>query len=114
MKIRVQSVHFDADQKLLDFIQKKADKTDVFYDRIIGGEIILRVENTTEDKKNKVFEVKVSIPGQVFFAKELCKTFEEATDLAFESIQREIQKYKGKLNEISLNKEDLFLDEMAD
>ena len=28
MKIRVQSVHFTADQKLLDFIQKKADKTD--------------------------------------------------------------------------------------
>jgi putative sigma-54 modulation protein len=114
MKIRVQSVHFDADQKLLDFIQKKADKTDLFYDRITGGEVILRIENSTEDKRTKVLEAKVSVPGQVFFAKEMCKSFEEAADLAFESIQKQIQKYKGRLTEITLNKEDLYLDEMAD
>lgn len=113
MKIRVQSVHFDADQKLLDFIQKKADKTDTFYDRIIDGEVILKVEKST-DEKNKVLEAKVRISGQSFFAKEQCKTFEEAADLAFESIQKQLQKHKGKVSEISLNKEDLYLDELAD
>lgn len=114
MKIRVQSVHFTADQKLLDFIQKKADKTDTFYDRIINGEVILKLDKSSEDKKNKVLEVKVSIPGTVFFAKENCKSFEEAADLAFESIQKQIQRYKGKTTDISINKEELFLDEMAD
>ncbi len=114
MKIRVQSVHFTADQKLLDFIQKKADKTDTFYDRIIDGEVILKLDKSSEDKKNKVLEVKVMIPGTVFFAKENCKSFEEAADLAFESIQKQIHKYKGKTNVGNVNTETLYMDEMAD
>lgn len=114
MKIRVQSVHFTADQKLLDFIQKKADKTDTFFDRIIDGEVILKLDKSSEDKRNKVLEVKVMIPGTVFFAKENCKTFEEAADLAFESIQKQLQKHKGKLSGTSSNSEPFFMDEMAD
>ncbi len=114
MKIRVQSVHFTADLKLLDFIQKKADKTDIFYDKIIGAEVILKLDKSSEDKKNKVLEVKVSIPGTVLFAKENCKSFEEAADLAFESIQKQLQKHKGKNSDLSMNREELFLDEMAD
>ena len=114
MKIRVQSVHFTADQGLLDFIQKKADKTETFYDRIIDGEVILKLDKSSDDKKNKVFEVKVMIPGNVFFAKENCKSFEEAADLAFESIQKQLQKYKGKITDTSVNTESFYLDEMAD
>lgn len=114
MKIRVQSVHFTADQKLLDFIQKKADKTDTFFDKIIDGEVILRLDKSSEDMKNKLLEVKVMIPGTVFFAKENCKSFEEAADLAFESIQKQIQKYKGKITDTAANIETFFLDEMSD
>ena len=39
MKIRVQSIHFDADSKLLQFVQDKVDKLLQFYDHIIGGEV---------------------------------------------------------------------------
>ena len=35
MEIRVQSVKFDADQKLLDFIDKKVGKISKFYDAIV-------------------------------------------------------------------------------
>lgn len=114
MKIRVQSVHFTADQKLLDFIQRKADKADTFFDKIIDGEVILKLDKSSEDMKNKVLEVKVMIPGTVFFAKENCKSFEEAADLAFESIQKQLQKYKGKITDSSANAESFYLDEMAD
>jgi putative sigma-54 modulation protein len=114
MKIRVQSVHFTADQKLLDFIQKKADKTDTFFDKIVSAEVILKLDKSSEDMKNKVLEVKVMIPGMVLFAKENCKSFEEAADYAFESIQKQLQKYKGKSSEVTVNKEELFLDELAD
>ena len=58
MKIRVQSIHFSADVKLLDFIQKKADKLDQFFDHIISGEVYLRLENT-EDEANKITEIKL-------------------------------------------------------
>jgi putative sigma-54 modulation protein len=99
MKITVQSIHFTADSKLLDFIQKKADKLDLFYDKIISGEVYLKLENV-ENEANKITEIKLQLPGNLLFAKEQCKSFEEATDLALESLRKQIAKHKKK-NEIA-------------
>ena len=95
MKITVQSIRFNADKKLLDFIQKKVDKLETFYDHIISGEIYLKLENV-EDEANKITEIKLLLPGNQIFAKEQCKTFEEATDLAVECLRKQIEKYKQK------------------
>ena len=95
MKISVQSIHFNADKKLLDFIQKKVDKLDVFFDQIIGGEVYLKLENV-DNEANKISEIKLLVPGVILFAKEQCKTFEEATDLAIESLKKQITKHKDK------------------
>jgi len=95
MKIRVQSIRFNADKKLLEFIQKKADKLDTFYDQIISGEVYLRLENV-EDEANKITEIKLTLPGSQLFAKEQCKTFEEGTDLAIECLRKQIEKHKQK------------------
>ena len=97
MKITVQSIRFNADKKLLDFIQKKVDKLDTFFDHIINGEVYLKLENV-EDEANKITEIKLMLPGHLIFAKEQCKTFEEATDLAVESLRKQIDKYKQKKN----------------
>src|SRR3984885_12186560 len=96
MKIRVQSIRFNADRKLLEFIQKKADKLDTFYDQIINGEVYLRLEKV-EDEANKITEIKLTLPGSQLFAKEQCKTFEEATDLAIECLRKQIEKHKKLL-----------------
>ncbi|MEO6520434.1 MAG: HPF/RaiA family ribosome-associated protein [Mucilaginibacter sp.] len=99
MKIRVQSIHFTADRKLLDFIQKKADKLDVFFDQIISGEVYLKLENV-EDEANKISEIKLTLPGNQLFAKHQCKTFEEATDLSIESLIKQIGKHKQKKSSV--------------
>jgi putative sigma-54 modulation protein len=95
MKITVQSIRFNADRKLLSFIQKKADKLDTFYDQIISGQVYLRLENV-EDEANKITEIKVTLPGVQLFAKEQCKSFEEGTDLAIECLRKQIDKHKQK------------------
>ena len=95
MKITVQSIRFNADKKLLDFIQKKADKLDLFYDRIINGEVYLKLENV-EDEANKITEIKLTLPGTQLFAKEQCKSFEAGTDLAIECLRKQIEKHKQK------------------
>jgi putative sigma-54 modulation protein len=95
MKITVQSIHFNADKRLLDFIQKKCDKLDQFFDSIISGEVYLKLENV-EDEANKIAEIKLLVPGTQLFAKYQCKTFEEATDLAVESLSKQVAKHKQK------------------
>ena len=95
MEIQVQSVHFDADAKLLEFIDKKLQKLAIFYDRIISADVIMRLEKTGQ-VQDKVVEVKLNVPGSVLIAKETCKTFEEAMDTGVEALRRQIIKYKEK------------------
>ena len=94
MKLQIHSIHFDADQKLIDFIQKKADKLETFYDRIVDGEVFLRINNSGIE--NKTVEIKLNIPGNQLFAKEEAKSFEEATDEAIEALRRQVRKIKVK------------------
>jgi len=94
MKLQMHSIHFDADQKLLDFIQRKVDKLETFYDRIVDGEVFLRLNNTGIE--NKTVEIKLNAPGQQLFSKEHAKSFEEATDMATEALRRQIKKMKEK------------------
>lgn len=95
MRIKVQSIHFDADQKLLGFIQEKVDKLIHFYEDIIDGEVFLRLDKSS-NAENKVTEIKLNTPGKVMFAKERCRTFEEATDTAIEALRKQITKHKEK------------------
>ncbi|MFK7781129.1 ribosome hibernation-promoting factor, HPF/YfiA family [Psychroserpens sp.] len=96
MKVNTQSVNFNADQKLIDFIQKRMDKLEMFYDKVIDTDVYLKVENTS-DKENKIFEARVNVPGDSFVVKKQCKTFEEGTDSAVSSLERQLKKRKEKL-----------------
>ena len=64
MKVNTQSINFNIDQKLVNFIQKRMNKLDLFYDKIIKADVFLKVENTSE-KENKVFEAKLYVPCNV-------------------------------------------------
>ncbi len=96
MKVNTQSVNFNADQSLIDFIQKRMNKLDQYYDKVIRSEVYLKVENTN-NKLNKIFEAKISVPGDSFIVKKQCKSFEEGTDVAVASLERQLKKRKEKL-----------------
>ena len=95
MKVNTQSVNFNADIKLIEFVQKRMDKLDLFYDRIISSDVNLRLENTS-GKENKIVEIKMLVPKDKFIVKKQCKTFEEAVDSACSSLERKLVKKKKK------------------
>ena len=99
MKVKVQSIHFDADEKLISFIEDKVVKLRQFYDHITDSEVFLRIEKN-DSHQNKVAEIKINTPGKTLFAKEQCKTFEEATDSAVEAIRRQMTKHKEKVKKL--------------
>jgi len=96
MEIKMHSIRFDADQKLLDFIDVKLNKLPTVYDDIMGAEVFLRVNND-EDRENKLVEIKLDVKGQTVFAKKQCRTFEEATDLSVEALKKQLMKRKEKI-----------------
>lgn len=96
MKVKIHSIHFDADQKLIDFVQEKVDKLDHFFDKIIDGEVFLRLDKASNNE-NKITEIRLNVPGNNLFAKKQSKSFEESTDGAVEALRRQVKKYKEKL-----------------
>jgi len=95
MTIKIQSVHFDADQKLLDFIEEKVNKLSLFDDSILGAEVILRLDKN-QNTENKLSEIRLTISGSDLFAKKQCKSFEEAIDQTIEALKRQLSRQKGK------------------
>jgi putative sigma-54 modulation protein len=96
MQTNIQSIHFNADQKLETFVREKVDKLNHFYDRIISSDVILRLEKSSTTD-NKVAEIKIKIPGGDLFSKRQCKTFEEAVDEGLEAITRQVKRHKEKI-----------------
>ena len=96
MDIRVNTVHFTADGKLMDFIHEKVRKLELMYGNIIASEVYLRLDKTSSNE-NKIAEVKLLLPGRELFAKKKCNSFEEATDLAVAALKKQVEKRKEKV-----------------
>jgi putative sigma-54 modulation protein len=99
MTVKIQSVHFDADQKLLNFVEEKVDKLTQFYDGIINSDVTLRLDKSS-DTENKIAEIKVHIAGNDLFAKKQCKSFEEAIDTSLDALRIQVKKHKEKIKGI--------------
>lgn len=100
MKISLTAVHFDADQKLVDYIEKKTAKLGSFFDRITDAQVFLKLENSGQ-VRDKIVELKLAVPGDILIAKETSKTFEAATDAVVDTMKRQLTKYKEKVQDKS-------------
>jgi len=98
MTTNIQSVHFDADKKLLDFATEKVNKLTTYYEGIISCDIIMRLDKSSTSD-NKLVEIKLLAKGNELFSKKQAASFEEAIDLTCEALKTQIKKYKEKLLE---------------
>lgn len=99
MTTNIQSVHFDADRKLLAFANEKVGKLNTFYDGVIAAEVTLKLDKSSSSD-NKIAEIKLLGPGHEFFAKKQCLSFEEAIDLCCEALRTQLKKHKDKTLEL--------------
>ena len=96
MKVSVQSVNFNIDDDLVKFIERKVNTLEKFHDQILGAEVFLKVQNSSE-KENKYTEMKISLPGKDIIVKKQSKKFEEGVNMSVDSLKRQLVKRKEKL-----------------
>lgn len=97
MNVNIQTVHFEADAKLLLYIEKKVSKLSQFHDRITKVDVYLKLDNIVHNIKDKIAEIKVNIPHYEFFVKQSSKSFEESFDEAMDAVITQIKRKKEKL-----------------
>src|SRR6185312_12919961 len=96
MNVNIQTVHFDADGKLVEYVTKKMSKLNTFHDRIIKVDVFLKLDNVVHNIKDKVAEIRVQIPRHQFFVKASSKSFEQSFDSALEALVTQIKRKKEK------------------
>ena len=96
MNVQIQTVHCDADSRLLEHVNAKIEKLKTFHDKIIGLEVYLKLDNKSQQIRDKVAEIKVHVPKHSYFVKHQSKTFEESFDLAFNSLVSQVKRSKEK------------------
>ncbi|WP_346237099.1 HPF/RaiA family ribosome-associated protein [Niabella insulamsoli] len=97
MNVNIQTVNFDADQKLIDLVSRKMEKLNTFHDRIIESDVFLKLDNVVHHIKDKIVEIKVHVPRHSFFVKTTSKSFEESFDSAFDSLVNQVKRRKEKM-----------------
>lgn len=93
MEIRVQSIRFDADQKLLDFVDRKLGKLSKFHDSVIGAEVRLSL---LQEHNNKNVWVRIQIPGNDIVVERNAATFEDAVVDCADILKEKLTRVKEK------------------
>jgi putative sigma-54 modulation protein len=83
MNVNIQTVHFNADSKLIEYVKKKLEKLNLFSDRIIQVNVFLKLDNVVHAIKDK-------------FVKSTSKSFEESFDDAMDSLISQIKRNKER------------------
>jgi putative sigma-54 modulation protein len=96
----IESIHFTADEKLVDFIQNKVTQLNKIFKRIDNCKVILRIE-PDKNKQDKMVEITVNVPNKILFSENHAETFELATDMVISELKKQLRKYKEKLSEHS-------------
>lgn len=96
MDINIKSIHFDATERLQEFITKKLSRLARHNEDIATAEVTLKVVKP-ETAMNKEAGIKLSIPQQDdVFASKTADSFEEAVDLSIEALERQLEKIKAR------------------
>lgn len=95
MEIKIQSIRFDATEKLQAFIEKKVAKLEKSYEDIQKVEVQLKLVKPAT-AQNKEVSLSVGVPGSTLFVEKTSNTFEESVDLCVDSMRVQLQKFKEK------------------
>ena len=96
MNVNIQTVRFDADAGLIDYVNQKLQKLNTFHDRIIKVNVFLKLDNVVHTIKDKIAEIRIHVPRHEFFVKSTSKSFQVSFDEAFDSIVNQIKRKKQK------------------
>lgn len=93
MEIKIKSLKFDADQKLVAFVEKKVSKLEKFYE---GLETVDVTMSLLKEPDNKNVKIQLHIPGQELLIERNAKTFEDAVTECADAMKEKLTRAKEK------------------
>ena len=91
--INIKSLKFDADEKLLELIEKKVGKVEKFFDNLSDIDVTLSL---LPDAENKSVKLQTHIPGEDLIVERQARTFEDAVTDAADALKERVIRAKEK------------------
>ncbi|GAC1587863.1 MAG: hypothetical protein NVS3B19_07150 [Ginsengibacter sp.] len=98
MNVNIQTLHFEPDSKLVEYVEKKVSKLSQFHEKITKVDVFLKLDNVMHNIKDKIVEIRVHIPKHDFFVKHSSKSFEESFNISMDSVITQMKRKKEKLS----------------
>ena len=95
MVTRIQSVHFDASQQLVEFVEKKVAKLEKLCEGATSLEVAMKLIKP-ETSNNKEVALSLSTGNGELFASKTSDTFEDALLGAIDALKAQIEKKREK------------------
>ena len=95
METRIQSVHFDASQQLMEFVEKKVAKLEKFCEGATSLEVAMKLIKP-ETANNKEVALRLATGNGEVFASKISDTFEDALLGAIDAVKVQIEKNRAK------------------
>lgn len=96
MDLTINAIHFEATEKLKEFIAKKIARLTHRYPMVMSVDVSLRVVKP-ETAMNKQVIITLAVPGAPdLVADKTADTFEEAVDVSIEALGTQLEKVKNK------------------
>ncbi|MCQ2116385.1 MAG: HPF/RaiA family ribosome-associated protein [Bacteroidales bacterium] len=93
MDITIKSLKFDADAKLIAFIEKKVARLEKFHGGQTDVEVILSLVN---DTANKAVKLKLHTPGESHIIERNSSSFEDAVTTCVDIMKEKLTRSKEK------------------
>ncbi|MDE5749209.1 MAG: ribosome-associated translation inhibitor RaiA [Duncaniella sp.] len=96
METNIKAIHFDINDRLTAFINKKTERLVRRFPAIATADFTLKVVKP-ETSMNKEAVIRIAVPHiPDVVADKTADTFEEAIDLGLEAIEKQLEKQKEK------------------
>ena len=96
MEIKIKSLKFDADQKLVAFVEKKVSKLEKFYEGVETVDVIMSL---LQEPDNKNVKIQIHVPGHELLVERNARTFEDAVTECADAMKEKLTRFKEKLYE---------------
>ncbi|MBO4595391.1 MAG: ribosome-associated translation inhibitor RaiA [Bacteroidales bacterium] len=94
MEIKIKTLKFDADQKLVAYVEKKVAKLDKFFK---GGSDLADVTlSLLHEPENKQAKIQIHVPGEDLVIERNADTFEQAITDCVDAMKEKLTRTKEK------------------
>lgn len=93
MTVNFQYVDVDVSESLSTFTEEKLEKLFNRYEFIVGADVFFK-KDTNEPEKNKICNIRLSLPGPRLFATSSEKQYEVAVRETISDLERQLKKRK--------------------